>query len=348
MKSNKIPHKCLLCNRFDADKTNSHIIPSFIVCRTASSDGSGKRDQELVYSIGETIQAYLGSKVSSDVFERNFDDLSDERIENELKVNPLSKDYIFCSSCEKALAQYLESPYASGNSKDGELAYFFWASVIWRVNRFELLNCSIPKFILTEIRKSLDLYLQAKKNGAETETIYQRYPFKYYMLNCKGYSKDGNGCFYAEYDKSNRIYSIVLGDSIISVDFKCNELPDNYFFLSIQDEIKQAPINDGKKPEEARLVSEKVFKHAYREVLDKAKPLLLSKEVQMIFKFWRELINRHYPIPSLYPSTTFIQCCLKHIHDETKKLGERHTYYNFAISFAAALTEVYDIPISKV
>ena len=130
MRKAKIHNKCALCNRLDADKTNSHIIPSFIVCRTASSDGSGKRDHELVYSIGETIQAYLGNKVPSDVFERNFNNLSDERLENELKVNPLSKDYIFCSSCEKALAQYLESPYASGNTIDGEISYFFWASTI--------------------------------------------------------------------------------------------------------------------------------------------------------------------------------------------------------------------------
>lgn len=283
-----------------------------------------------------------------DVIERNFDDLTDERIENELKVNPLSKDFIICSSCEKALAQYLESPYASGKMIDGETAYFFWASVIWRVNQFDLLNCSIPKFILTEIRKSLDLYLQAKKNGAETETTYQRYPFKYYILSCKGYSKDGNGCFYAEYDKSNRIFSIVLGDLILCFNFMCKALPDDYCFLGIQDEFKQASINDGKKPEEVRKVPETIFKLAYSAVLEKVQPYYLANEVSMIFRLWNELINRHYPMPSLNPSEPFLQCCLEHIHDETKKLGERHTYQNFAISFAAALTEVYGIPISKV
>ncbi len=99
-------HKCELCLRAVADKTNSHIIPSFIVCKTASSGGSGKRNHKLVYSIGKTIQVYAGNEVPYETFERNFDDLSEERIEEELKKNTLSKDYIFCSSCEKAVSWY--------------------------------------------------------------------------------------------------------------------------------------------------------------------------------------------------------------------------------------------------
>ena len=76
-------HKCELCKRSVADKTNSHIIPSFIICRISSSDGSSKRNHELVYSIGKTVQVYTGNEVPMEVINRNFDDLSDERIEKE-------------------------------------------------------------------------------------------------------------------------------------------------------------------------------------------------------------------------------------------------------------------------
>lgn len=84
----EINHKCELCRRKVADKTNSHIVPSFVICRNASSDGSCKRNHELVYSIGQTVQAYTGNEVPLEVLERNFDNLSDERIDEELKKTP--------------------------------------------------------------------------------------------------------------------------------------------------------------------------------------------------------------------------------------------------------------------
>ena len=63
-------HKCELCKRSVADKTKSHIIPSFIICRTASSDGSSKRNHELVYSIGKTVQVYTGNEVPTQASRR--------------------------------------------------------------------------------------------------------------------------------------------------------------------------------------------------------------------------------------------------------------------------------------
>lgn len=254
-KTNK--HKCELCKRTVADKTNSHIVPSFIVCRTASSDGSGKRNHELVYSIGKIIQAYTGNEVPMKVMERNFDDLSEERINEELKINPLSKDFVFCSSCEKALADYLESPYSQKKQVAPQIAYFFWMSVIWRINHYELFNSCMPKFMVTELGKSLNAYLQTKKEGINTEGILQKYPFNYRILTCKDYSKDGEGCIYAEYDKSNRIYSMILGDFIICFNFKYKNLPENYSFLGLEHEFKQVPQNDGSEIEKERTVSKK-------------------------------------------------------------------------------------------
>ena len=81
-------HKCALCKRTVANKTNSHIIPSFIVCKTASSDGSGKRNHELVYSISKTIQTYVGNEVPDKVIERTFDNLSDEKREELENIRP--------------------------------------------------------------------------------------------------------------------------------------------------------------------------------------------------------------------------------------------------------------------
>lgn len=339
-------HKCELCKRAVADKTNSHIIPSFIICQTASADGSGKRNHELVFSVGETAHAYLGNEVSQKEVEKDFDDLSEERIENELMKNAQTRDYVFCSSCEKALGNYLESPYAENSRKDKYVAYFFWMSVVWRINHFGLFTNCMPKFILAELRKCLDEYLQARKDGENLINIQQKYPFSYRVVTCRGYSKYGKGCIYSEYDKSNRIYSIVLGDLIMCFNFKHTMLPDSYSFLGIEDTLRQAPLNDGNSIEETRIVSEEVFENAYKIINEKTMPIYLNSEVKMILRLWNELEKKHYSMPSPIPSNVFIKRCLEHIHDENKKIGEKHTYRNFAESFGAAMAEVYGIQVS--
>ena len=338
-------HKCELCMRAVADKTNSHIIPSFIVCKTASSDGSGKRNHELVYTIGSNIQVYTGNEVPQEAFKRNFDDLSEERIEEEFKKNTLSKDYIFCSSCEKALADYLESPYSTGKNLNAEKAYFFWMSIIWRVNHTEILGSKMPKFILSEVRKSLYAFIEAKKTGRSTDYIQQKYPFSYRLLTCKGYSIDGAGTFYAEYDKSNRLFSMSLGDSILCCSFYNRSFPNDYDFLGLGSEFNQAPINDGFKPEKERVVSKDILDSAYETLMIKAKEYYLGNEVKQIYGLWTALIKQHMPLPSLYPSNIFIQKCLDIIHSKEKKLGEKYTIRNYAISFAEALKELYGIVV---
>lgn len=338
-------NKCKLCNKAIADKTNSHIIPSFIICRNASSDGSGKRNHELVYTLSTSTSAYTGNEVPMNVFERNFDDLSDERIEKELKHNTLSKDYILCSSCEKALADYLETPYASDKA-DGKTAYFFWMSVIWRINRFDLLTNNIPQFMISELRKSLSLFLQAKKSKLKFDKFRQSYPFNYRILKCPGFSNNGDGSFYAEYDKSNKIYSLTLGDTFLCFDFNSKSLPKEYHYFGIEREFCLAPLNNGEKQEEARTVSKQCFNIAYQGIRDKLKFFYINNEINKIYEFWEEL-GRLYRMPSLEPSSPFIKRCIENIHSDEKKIGERYTDKNFAKSFAAALTEVYGIQIYR-
>lgn len=341
----KMKKLCSLCKRDIADKTNSHIIPSFLVCKIASSDRSGKRNHELVYSIGETIRAYAGNEVPMSIMERNFDDLSDERISEELMDNTCSKDYVFCSSCEKAIANYLESPYASRKKTDPQTAYYFWLSVLWRVNYFEILSFSMPKFILSEFRKSLYNYLQGKKTGLMKEQIQKKYPFNYRIIYCKDYSIDGDGCIYGEYDKSNRIFCITLGDLILCFTFKNHNIPDDFIFWGLEKEFKDAPLNDGKKEEEVKEVSHDIFAMFYGNLLNQVQSFYLKKEKVRICRFWDKLIELNCIMPAPIPSDLFIHRCMELIHDENKKIGERHTYRNFAISFRVALNEIYGIKL---
>ena len=40
--------KCTICGIADATQKNSHLIPSFMVSKVCSYDGSGKRDKEVM------------------------------------------------------------------------------------------------------------------------------------------------------------------------------------------------------------------------------------------------------------------------------------------------------------
>lgn len=120
---------CAICKSQPADKTNSHIIPSFFVAMVSSIDHSYKRDKELLYSIGDNITtAYIGRSVREEELINSFDSMSDERL-SEMSKQTVSKDYIFCSHCEKKLGEYLESPWHdhifSGKSINPDAAYFF-------------------------------------------------------------------------------------------------------------------------------------------------------------------------------------------------------------------------------
>ena len=57
--------KCAICKELEATKTNSHLIPSFLLTMFSSSDNSGRRDTEILYTIGEyKTTAYIGRSVS--------------------------------------------------------------------------------------------------------------------------------------------------------------------------------------------------------------------------------------------------------------------------------------------
>lgn len=49
--------------------------------------------------------------LSSTKWEETFDDLTEERLQ-QISINPVSEDYVFCPHCEKMLAEFLESPYS--------------------------------------------------------------------------------------------------------------------------------------------------------------------------------------------------------------------------------------------
>ena len=89
----------MICQENEATKTNSHVIPSFLVTMFTSYNGSGKRDTEVLFSISDTKDSvYTGRAVPDTKLEGLFDTdkLTEERIQEELSKNTVAKDFIFC------------------------------------------------------------------------------------------------------------------------------------------------------------------------------------------------------------------------------------------------------------
>lgn len=91
---------CTLCRIRPATKLNSHIIPSFMIARVCSYDGSGKRDKEVMFTMSTYEDKVYTGQIPSTKLEELFDTdkLTDERIENELKFNA------FCAAERAAIS----------------------------------------------------------------------------------------------------------------------------------------------------------------------------------------------------------------------------------------------------
>lgn len=86
--------KCLLCQQREADKTGSHIIPSFLMKRV---NGNGKRDHEIGFKI---IHGIVDTYFGRDVYEEKRKDITDNEEKFYSRENYDVVDHILCKDCE--------------------------------------------------------------------------------------------------------------------------------------------------------------------------------------------------------------------------------------------------------
>lgn len=106
---------CLICKKSKATKTNSHIIPSFIVAKVCSYDGSGKRDKEVMFTMTPLEEKlYLGAIPDTKIEELvDTQKLSDERIEQELSNNTAQKTTFFVRNARRTCLYIWKHPMQS-------------------------------------------------------------------------------------------------------------------------------------------------------------------------------------------------------------------------------------------
>lgn len=313
--------KCLICQEREATKKNSHIIPSFLVAMVTSYDGSYKRDKEILFLIKNfNTKIYTGNLPSTE-YDRLFDDLTEERIENELKINTAAQDYIFCPKCESDLSQYLEAPYASclnGNKKiANEIPLIFWISVIWRMSVTG--NSGFKLSIDTEekLRNIIHSYFEHQIFGSKFSIT--DITINYRILHCKDYCRKKAGYIYAEYHEEDDLLTMTIGDLVICCIFSSDVLPSHYTYFGLEKYLKTAPINRGQGAEQRVNISEdeytKSIKHFIHFAVDKKK----KDEFKKLDTIWKEL-NLFGQMPMKMKITFLLM-----LYDDTVKLGDKHT-----------------------
>lgn len=318
MNNSVVKETCALCKKEEATKTNSHIVPSFLGARVFSYDGSGKRGKEVAFTLTASKQKVHTGDLPSTKYEELFDEksLTDERIE-ELKVDSLAKDYYLCPNCEKLLADYLESPYASlfKNEKQipGDIALFFWMSVIWRISITRVLGDWLSADVEDSMRTYLFSFLEQKQIGQDTSTLIESMPFVYKVLFNSDYLKKEAGFINFKTNDTHDCAAFICGDIAVFMgprDFVCD-------FWGLEEYVENAPMNNGLLIEKRCIIPIDSFLNAKKAIINEFKEKKMEFERNLLNQVWKKLnLKGEMPI-ELQNEIIFS------IHGDGLKLGDR-------------------------
>lgn len=309
---------CCLCQRNEATKTNSHIVPSFLGARVFSYDGSGKRGKEVAFTLTASRQNVHTGDLPSTKFEELFDEksLTDERIE-ELRVDSLAKDYYLCPNCEKLLADYLESPYASlfKNEKQipGDIALFFWMSVIWRISITRVLGDWLSTDVEDSMRTYLFSFLEQKQKGQDTSTLKESTPFVYKVLFNSDYLKENAGFVNFKTNETHDCAAFLCGDIAVFMgqkDCVCD-------FWGLEEYVENAPMNNGLLIEKRCIIPIDTFLNAKNAIINEFKEKKMEFERNLLNQVWKKL-NLKGEMPIELQNEIIYS-----IHGDGLKLGDR-------------------------
>lgn len=335
---------CLICKKSKATKTNSHIIPSFIVAKVCSYDGSGKRDKEVMFTMTPLEEKlYLGAIPDTKIEELvDTQKLSDERIEQELSNNTASKDYIFCPECEKNLSVYLETPYAEclqkGKTPNVHLAYFFWMSIVWRMSISKQFEFSLPSDIEQTLGNALNEYFNAIKSGHNTDIIVGECNFSYRMLRAPSYLPNGMAYLGGRYYEQFGILTLTLGDTILCAKFDNPDLPEDFIYLGLEEYIKSAEINNGMEEERYSEVDNTTLEKAMHRMAMEAASIRLHHE-----KIFADIIWHNIGLEGPMPNEIFITF-IQRLYTENVKPGDKKTPERYIQIFNETLGSFGFIP----
>ena len=283
--------KCAICGQREATKTNSHLIPSFIIAMVSSYDGSYKRDKEMLFTL-ESIQSsfYAGRGVIDPNYLEYLNSISEEKQKIINDHQSFAPDYIFCPECEKKLGHLLESPY-SENKKivkyNGLISIMFWLSVIWRMSKFDSVVYKLPIEYEKIMCSLLNEYLQCNGKIQNETSFLNRIPFSYKILFCVDYCKTNAGYISGKYDCETNSATYYMGDFVLQVYFSKPILQSN--ILGQKSIFDKATLNTGQDYEYKETISSEKLQYVYENLLNYCCNLRSENEKDYIKEIWNIL-----------------------------------------------------------
>jgi len=226
--------ECKICEKREADKRGSHIVPHFLLKRIDNEEGNTDRDKEFGFAISELgISSYFGRSIQPEKIEKNYGEVNDEVLSKNLI--PLIEDNIFCKDCEIKLG-IIENAYASiikekpkeennyNSFENSKTAFLFWTSIVWRL--------SIAKYsgfkLIKENEEKLHSILNIQFSKRPEEILAYTNPnidekLSYKLLRSIQYSDKSFTLLFCEPDLQNP-YMFVIDEFILIVNFDS----DNY------------------------------------------------------------------------------------------------------------------------
>lgn len=312
---NDMDEKCFLCQHHVADKTGSHIIPSFFMKRI---NGGGKRDHEIGFEIKNgLVEPYFGRDVYQD--QRRAITDKDEKMER--RENYDVRDFIFCNDCEKYFST-LESAYATSlllNYQEGKntinnkvpssIAMLFWCSLVWRA--------SVTGHLGHRLHPSYEERLRLALSNNSIENI----DVKYALFRCKDYGNvSGKGTAVCMDVKDNTVLMIV-DDYMLVMVFDIAGEKHEEVLMDIGLKLIPSKLNDGIKPEEIATFPVEIFNLIMESVIRVA-----VKTMNLPVRFsglHNALFGKSLP-------DDVLDDILKLVQSDKCKLGDRYTAEHYA------------------
>ena len=339
---------CSLCKSREADKKGSHIIPAFMVSSAFNLNGTGDRDKELFVTMsGQSFtKSFFGRSLNPEAIEKfKGRALTDEEIEG--NKNPIVKDFIFCSHCEKRLSViegfFSEEIYkrlmdgklplaasknsykvASVDNPNALLCILFLISIVWRVSMFCRYPMKLESKLEEQLRVLLDdlLDLDFEKMKANCNADADRLT-KYPMILLFSEREDESTRNLVYGDSYRTPYFLIANQFVIEFYHKGKHLrsPINGFFgLSQLINLKEAVNYQSSTFNIIQLSHDQT--EAYRHEVLKGMVAIYRKEIRLLFGKVFERIFGQRPDDKLVYAITY-----KIVHDKIA-LGEKFTFEN--------------------
>ncbi len=168
---------CLICGKPHPNQTGMHLVPLLLIKHLFPrfKELAIEENNAMAYSYG-----YVGRDLASHINEIRGYELTDEEVELEqLMSNPLTRDYLWCTDCEKRFTA-IESMMLKVHEKqlrdevyEYKAPYLFWLSVFWRMSIGKM-GIQLPKEVEEKIADMI--HRAVEPNGTfhwdEVETCF--------------------------------------------------------------------------------------------------------------------------------------------------------------------------------